>query len=312
MSMKQCPCQRQQQLAPGITPAQGYAWLSRWASSAPQFLVPPGAQHARSGQLQGQGFSVGSVFTTEFTQQHMSGGRKHRARLRTHTTTMTWAVTEADASQCMVRFKMTSGGGTSYQDITSVVAPPPKRVNSPGVINIGGGGTSYQDITFQFGLGTDGLTYLNLNGTYYYDEQASRPNPALFLCPCCWCILCIWYMVAGSVDVNAEVQKACNELANRIHFALQASLQNGTINGGGGNVMMQPMPQGMGGMVVQPQQQQQPVFQVQLPPNSVPGMMLTVQAPDGQQLQVRVKFDELFSLLNIVFRVYGTHLVEKI
>ena len=72
--MKNCPYQRQQQLATGITPAQGYAWLSRWASSAPQFLVPPGAQHARSGQLQGQGFSVGSVFTTEFTQQHMSGG----------------------------------------------------------------------------------------------------------------------------------------------------------------------------------------------------------------------------------------------
>ena len=103
-NMKQIPCQRQQQLAPGITPALAYSWLSRWASSAPQFLVPPGAQHARSGQLQGQGFSMGAVFTTEFTKQRMSGGgRNHRAHLRTQSTNMTWTVTGVDAAQCMVR-----------------------------------------------------------------------------------------------------------------------------------------------------------------------------------------------------------------
>ena len=64
--------------------------------------------------------------------------------------------------------------------------------NTPGVIQMGGGGRSYQDITFQFGMGTDGLAYLNLNGTFHHDEQASKPNPALCLCPCCWCILCMW------------------------------------------------------------------------------------------------------------------------
>ena len=99
--MKQIPCQQQQQLAPGITPALAYSWLSRWASSAPQFLVPPGAQHARSGQLQGQGFSMGAVFTTEFTRQRMSG-RRRRAHLRTQSTKLTWTVTEVDASQCRV------------------------------------------------------------------------------------------------------------------------------------------------------------------------------------------------------------------
>ena len=102
--MKQIPCQRQQQLSPGISPALAYSWLSRWASSAPQFLVPPGAQHARSGQLQGQGFSLGAVFTTEFTQQRMTGGgRNHRAHLRMQSTNMKWTVTEVDAAQCMVR-----------------------------------------------------------------------------------------------------------------------------------------------------------------------------------------------------------------
>jgi hypothetical protein len=263
--MKQYPCQRQQQLAPGITPAHAYAWLSRWASSAPQFLVPPGAQHAHSGQVQGQGFSVGSVFTTKFTQQQMSGGQ-HR-HVRVATTTMTWTVTEADASTCMVRFKMT------------------QKMNTPGVIQMGSGGGSFQDITFQFGLGTNGLTNLNLNGTYYHDEQASQPNPALRLCPCCCCILCMWRIAAGSHDMNAAIHKAFNDLASRIHFALQASLQNGTINGGAGNMMMMQQPQGMGGIVVQPQQS---TFQVQIPPNSMPGMMLTVQAPDGQQLQIQV------------------------
>ena len=42
---------------------------------------------------------------------------------------------------------------------------------------------------------------------------------------------------------------AANELASRIHFALQASLQNGTIHGGGGgNMMMMQQQQGMGNM----------------------------------------------------------------
>ena len=47
---------------------------------------------------------------------------------------------------------------------------------------------------------------------------------------------------------------AANELASRIHFALQASLQNGTIHGGGGGNMMmmqqqqQQQQQGMGNM----------------------------------------------------------------
>jgi hypothetical protein len=156
---------------------------------------------------------------------------------------------------------------------------------TPGVIMLGEVGNSSQDITFQFGEGTDGLTYLNLNGTYHYDEQALKPNPALWLCPCCWCILCMWSIAAGSHDQNAVVHEEFNNLASRIHFALQASLQNGTINGGGGNMMMMQQPQGTGGMVVQPQQS---TFQVQIPPNFMAGMMLTVQAPDGQQVQIQV------------------------
>ena len=75
-----CPYQRQQQLATGITPLRA-TWLSRWASSAP--VCSSGCAAAvRVGSR--RGFSVGSVFTTEFTQQHMSGGGNHAASPHAH------------------------------------------------------------------------------------------------------------------------------------------------------------------------------------------------------------------------------------
>ena len=82
--------------------------------------------------------------------------------------------------------------------------------NTPGVIQLGGSGRSYQDITFQFVLGTDGLAYLNLNGTHNYDEEASKPNPALCLCPCCWCVgfsdvICFEHQLDRQCQADIEI-----------------------------------------------------------------------------------------------------------
>ena len=68
------PCVVTQQLAAGISPSQAYGWLERWSTSAPKFLVPPGAKHTSSGQIQGQGFQLGSKFETTFTKETQWGG----------------------------------------------------------------------------------------------------------------------------------------------------------------------------------------------------------------------------------------------
>jgi hypothetical protein len=100
-------------------------------------------------------------------------------------------------------------------------------------------------------------------------------------------------MATDPANVEAGMQKNTTETVRLIHFALQAAQQDGSINGGMG--MQQQQLGGvmdMGMVVVTPQQQQQQqqqnMFQVQIPPNAYAGMQLTVQAPDGQQLQIQV------------------------
>jgi hypothetical protein len=264
-----------QQLAAGITPSQAYRWLSRWSTSAPKFLVPTGAQHTSSGQIKGQGIMPGAVFETTYTEQRITSTRS--AMNRTSVKKWTFTVLEANQAQCTVRFTV------DRKNIT------------PGMTTINFGGDMQTNSLFQFSVGTNGITVLSLTTSVHITDPdpAGKGNkkpstPCILFFPLCWPCLCMYCccnptsMAKGfAPNIQAGVEKNTTETVRLIHFALQAAQQDGSINGGNGGGV------GVGMVVVTPQQQQN-MFQVQIPPNANAGMMLTVQAPDGQQLQIQV------------------------
>ena len=226
-----------QQLPLGVGPAQAFAWFSRWASSAPKFLVPAGAQHASSGQLQGQGFAPGAVFETTFIMQHSrrsrGAGRGHGRGTTTSTSTtkMTWRVKEADPANCMVRFHQTAV--TTY----------------PNTIQLVTEANVYNDVLFKFDRGANGITELTLKHTMYRDDckDMGKIPCWLYLIPCCWCMICIIKDVTAKEHVGAYVQQQVAGVASRMNFALQAAQQDGSIIGRAGPVQQQnpaatPMP----------------------------------------------------------------------
>ena len=224
-----------QQLAAGITPAQAYRWLSQWSTSAPKFLVPPGAQHASSGQVQGNGFLPGAVFETTYTEQKnsLSNSRStHMSnhRMRTVVTKWTFTVLDANQMQGMVRFSV------DRQNVTDVA------------INIGPSGRLETTSLFQFSTGTSGATVLSLTTSVHVNTNiapSKKPGPpCLCYFPLCWCCLFCWCccnpvnklgaMATDPASVEAGMQKNTTETVRLIHFALQAAQQDGSINGGMG------------------------------------------------------------------------------